>query len=206
MTDTSDDELPTSIRRVESPGTGRLVRLVESYEDMQTVLACCERLITVLGERGAVTDDVGVEALWTLAVLSYARCFSGTGDTAALSEADLSDSPAEGTAEGGALHWHRVLVHLRDQLSSVDANPREVYSVGVAQDAEGAVNAVAVTSIRAPIVDAAAVRQAGSLALPLCGVLDARISDAQKDILEQVRSVPRPELEAMELIEVAATG
>ena len=201
MSDTSDEDLPTSIRRVESPSATRLVRLVESYEDMQTVLACCERLVTVLGERAGAGADVGVEALWTLAVLSYVRCFGG-GDTAVLTVDDLADDGAEGSA----LHWHRVLLHLRDQLSSDATNPREVYSVGVAQDAEGAVNAVAVTSIRAPMVDAAAVRQAGALALPLCGVLDGRISDVQKEILEQVRNAPSEEIEAMELIEVAATS
>ena len=38
------------------------------------------------------------------------------------------------------------------------ANPRETYTAGVAQDASGAANAVAVSSVRAPLVDEGALR------------------------------------------------
>ena len=198
-----DTAVPTSIRRLESDDAGALIRLVEAYDELQTVLHCCERLLTLLGDAGgrgaADSDDAGIEALWTLALLSYGRAFGPGG----LAEADLED--ADGAA-GETMKWHRVLLHLRDYHADPGANPRETYTVGVAQGADGAVNAVAVTSVRAPLVDVAAVRQAGAIVFPLCGVLDERIAARQESILAQVRDLPPEQLAAMDLIEVAAPG
>ena len=197
---------PTSIRRLESNGDARrLACLVSAYDELQTVLRCCERLMTMLGEGVGAPDDVGVEALWTLALLSYARAFA-TGDGAALTEADLHAGSDKGVQvdKGEVLRWHRVLLHLRDQQADPRTNPRESYTVGVAQDPSGAANAVAVTSVRAPLVDKAAVRQAGAIAFPLCAVLDERIDPLQKQILAAVRSIAPGQLNRMDLVEVAA--
>ncbi|HEU5268214.1 MAG TPA: hypothetical protein VFU35_16005 [Jatrophihabitans sp.] len=192
----ADTAVPASIRRLDSADAGRLIRLVEAYDELQTVLQCCERLLTLLNGHPSGADDLGVEALWTLALLSYGRAFGPGG----LTEEDLRDSGSDGDAVKG----HRVLLHLRDYHADASANPRETYTVGVAQGADGAVNAVAVTSVGAPRVDAAAVRQAGAIAFPLCGVLDERIGAMQGQILADVRDISRAELAAMDLIEVAA--
>jgi hypothetical protein len=188
--------VPTSIRRLDSDEATRLIRLVEAYDELQTVLRCCERLLTLLGGDRTDSDETGIEALWTSTLLSYARAF-GPG---ALTEDDLEDA----RDDSETVKWHRVLLHLRDHHADPIANPRETYTVGLAQDADGAVNAVAVTSVRAPLVDAAAVRQAGAIAFPLCAVLDDRIAAAQQRILAAVRDTPRERLAAMDLIEVAA--
>lgn len=190
--------VPTSIRRIDTADATTLASLVAAYDDLQMVLRCCERLISMLG--AGELDELGVEALWTLALLSYARSFAEHDGEAVLSEDDLAD--AAGTGE--VLRWHRVLLHLRDHHADPTANPRETYTVGLAQDESGAVNAVAVTSVRSPSVDEAAVRQAGAIALPLCAVLDGRIDRLQQRILAAVRDAPATELEAMDLIEVAA--
>jgi hypothetical protein len=97
-----------------------------------------------------------------------------------------------------------VLLHLRDRQADPVSNPRETYTVGVAQDASGAANAVAVTSVHAPMVDQAAVRQAGAIAFPLCAVLDERIDPLQKRILAEVRGIAPGQLNRMDLVEVAA--
>lgn len=193
---------PTSIRRLDTASGRQLSRLIAAYDDLQTVLRCCDRLMAMLKDGGDDPDDIGIEALWTLALLSYARSFAEHDGKAALGEADLDDS----AGNGEALRWHRVLLHLRDRHADPVANPRETYTVGVAQDAEGAVNAVAVTSMRAPAVDEAAVRQAGAMALPLCTVLDERIDPLQKAILAECRGTPIAQLDAMDVIEVAPVG
>lgn len=199
---------PKAIRRLDSPAATRLVRLVEAYDDLQTVLWCCERLVPALtqaqnGRPEPGPDDVAVEALWSLALLSYARAFSVDGEAAAaVTEQDLAATQADGAVPPA----HQVLLHLRDHHASPTTNPREVYTVGLAQDDEGVVNAVAVTSVRAPSVDEAAVRQAGALAYSLCSVLDDRITTVQQSILSEARDTPSTELDAMELIEVAPAG
>jgi hypothetical protein len=188
--------VPTSIRRLDNRDAARLARLVSAYDDLQTVLRCCERLMTMVGDG---SDDVAVEALWTLALLSYARSFADGEGGAVLTESDLG----AGSEAADRLRWHRVLLRLRAQHADPGVNPRETYTVGVAQDPSGAVSAVAVTSVRTPSVDAAAVRQAGALAFPLCAVLDERIDPLQQRILADARRFGRAQLDRMPVIEVA---
>lgn len=191
---------PTSIRRLDTKDAARLARLVMAYDDLQTVLRCCERLMAMLDNGGDGPDDVGVEALWTLTLLSYARAFAEGEGGAALSADDL----AAGDDEAEVLRWHQVMLHLRDHHADPSRNPRETYTVGIAQDPSGAVNAVAVTSVRVPLVDAAAVRRAGAVAFQLCTVLDERIDPLQKAILADMREVAREKLDRLDLVEVAA--
>ena len=217
MTDTAD-ATPTSLRRVESAEASRLAGLVEAYDDIQTALRCFERLVTLLGgdagggvspAAAAMKDEVGIESIWTLALLCYARAFAEKEGGAVLTEDDLvepagMESKGDGAdGEREVVRWHRVLMHLRDHHTNPVVNPREVYTVGVAQGENDEVTAVAVTSVREPLVDLTAVRQAGAIAFPLGGVLDERIGSAQKEILETVRTLSKEELGALEVIEVA---
>lgn len=194
--------VPTSIRRLDTKDATRLARLVMAYDDLQTVLRCCERLMAILDDGGKDADDVTVEALWTLALLSYARGFADGEGGAALTTKDLAGSEDDEEV----LRWHQVFLHLRDHHADQTRNPRETYTVGIAQDASGAVNAVAVTSVRAPMVDLAAVRRVGAIAFPLCAVLDERIDPLQKDILADMRDIGRERLERLDLVEVATVG
>jgi hypothetical protein len=207
MSDT--ETVPNSIRRVESDSATRLAGFVAAYDDLQTMLRACEALMTALGDptTGAnAADDVVIESLWTLALLSYARAFADGDDGAAVTEDDLDDADSKGEV----LKAHRVLLHLRDHHAHASVNPREVYTVGLVVDesADDAskpnVIAVAVTSIRSPNVDAAAVRQAGAIAYQLCTSLDGRISALQELILDEVKDTPRAQIDAMEQVEVVA--
>src|ERR1700712_2519382 len=132
--------VPTSIRRLEGSDATRLARLVSAYDDLQTVLRCCERLMSVLGDEREGPDDVGVEALWTMALLSYARGVSDDDGPAPLTEADLA-APAAPGEEAEALRSHRALLHLRNRYADPTTNPRESYTVGIAQDEAGVPNA-----------------------------------------------------------------
>lgn len=213
MQDTSvTDTTPTSIRRLESTAAVELARMVSAYDDLQTVLASCERLLTLLNSPGAVASDPMCEALWTLILLSYGRAFGAVGrDAPPLTEADVANvrgADERGDKKGGGerVRWHRVLLVLRDRHADPAVNPRENYTVGVARDADGLVNAVAVTSAPAPVLDPDAVRQAGALAFPLCGLLDERIGERQQTLLEAVRDTPKAELDTLQLIEVVAVA
>ena len=198
MSDTMNTA-PDSVRRLETASANRLVRAVAAYEDMQTVLRCCERLVTMLADPRRGDDDVEIDALWTLALLSYARGFTGTDGNAAVTTDDLPD-PKD---DGEPVRAHQVYLHLRDHHASAETNPREVYTVGVAQGEDGTANALAVTSVRTPRVDDVAVRRLGALAYPLCGTLDDRIGAMQKTILDEMRGVSQAELDKLERIEVA---
>ncbi len=185
------------VRKVEGDGARGLAGLVESFDDLQTVLRCCERLVTELAADGE-TDAVVVEAVWTMALLSYARCFSA-GDTGPhLTEDDLT-----ATQSGGeVLEWHRLLLQLRDHYTDPAVNPRERFSVGVTQDDAGAASGVAITSARQPLVDELTVRQTGAIAYALSGVLDKRIESLQQEVLEGLKDASRDDLDQLVRLDV----
>jgi hypothetical protein len=193
----STSTVPKALRRLDSPGAKALADLVATFEELHTVLRNCERLVTELGAEG-VPDDVLVEAVWTTALLSYARCFSAGDGGTALTEDDITAAQAH----GDALKWHKVLLQLRDHYADPVVNPRERYSVGVAQDLSGAPSGVAITSGRQPLVDDLTVRQTGAIAYALSALVDERITAQQQKVFAEVKDTPKSTLDKLTEIEV----
>lgn len=199
MTNGAPAAAPRALRRLDTPAAVALAELSAAFEELQTVLRCCERLVSELGATGSDPDELVVDALWTMALLSYARCFPAGGAGAALSEGDVTAAqPA-----GDVLDWHRVLLRLRGHYADPAINPRERFSVGVAQDPNGAADGIAITSARQPLVDELTVRQTGAIAFALSRLVDERIAAQQRQLLGDVKSVPRAELDKLDQLEVA---
>ena len=205
----TDTEPPPSLRRLESPAASGLAVLCATFEDLQTVLRCCELLVGFLapskGEEAThdATDPVVVEAVWTAALLSYARCFGAGVDGGA--PAPLTEDDVAATHPGAeVLEWHRVILRLRDHYADRAVNPRERFSVGVAQDADGAAKGVAVTSIRQPLVDELTVRQLGGIVYALSEVVDGRIAAGQTQLLTEVQDVAPADLARLTVLDLAA--
>ena len=85
---------PTAVRRLESEGAARLAVLAGVFDDLQMVLRCCERLVDELA--ADEPDPILVEAVWTTALLSWARCFSGEEGDHRLVPADLREAQPTG--------------------------------------------------------------------------------------------------------------
>jgi hypothetical protein len=216
-------EPPAVVRRVESPAATALADLCAAFEDLQTVLRCCELLVASLavgavgavgaggagGAAGRGSDPVTTEAVWTTALLSYARCFpsgedEGVGEGDGHHAAALTEDDVAATQAGAeALEWHRVFLRLRGHYAHPSVNPRERFSVGVAQDSDGAAAGVAITSIRQPLVDDVTVRQMGAVAYALSTVVDARIGTGQERLFEDLKGVPPAELDQLATLDVA---
>jgi hypothetical protein len=204
-TDRTDVGPPSSVRRVESPAAAELALQCATFEDLQTVLRCCEVLVATLaggpGPAVAAADEVVTEAAWTTALLSYARCFrTGPLDrTAGL----LTEDDVSGTQAGAkGLEWHRAFLRLRDHYADRRANPRERFSVGVAQDASGAARGVAITSVRQPLVDELTVRQLGGIAFALSTLVDGRIGEGQERLFASLQEKSPAELDALAPLDV----
>lgn len=175
------------VRRLLLPEADELGRTTAVFEDLQHVLRCCERLVTAIGAPAAGparvdTDPALVEALWTSALISYARCFST--ETQVLSTADLDELELPGDVGG----FHEALLRLRDHYASRHVNPRESISVGAAE-AGGSPVGVAVVSAPQPSVDDTTVRQLGRIAYGLSGLLDARMRQIQDRVLGRAREL-----------------
>lgn len=191
-------DAPRVVRRLTSPAALALADLAGIFEDLQTSLACCERLVD---ELEAGSDEVVLEAYWTTAVLSYARCFRAGKRGVGLTEQDVS---ATGLA-GDVLGWHRAVLRIRDAYAGA-ANPRESFSVGVAQDDAGAAAGVALTSARRTPVDDVSVRQTGAVAFALSRTVDTRITEQQQVVFGALGLMSRTQLDALEELEVTESG
>lgn len=189
---------PEVVRRLDTASAQTLAELAATFEDLQTVLRCCERLVSDLGA-DADADEVAVEAVWTMALLCYARCFTPGEAGTALTEADLTATQSNSEV----LDWHKVLLQLRDHYADPTTNPRERFSVGVSQDEGGAANGVAITSARQPLVDDLTVRQTGAIAFSLSGLVNDRIAAQQQQVFGELTDMPKADLNSLEQIDVA---
>ena len=143
-------------------------------------------------------DEVVIEAVWTMALLCYARCFSTGASGAALGEADLKAAQPD----GDVLEWHKVLLQLRDHYADPVTNPRERFTVAVTQGADGAASGVAITSARQPLVDDLTVRQTGAIAFALSGIVNKRIEVQQQTVFDELKTVSKADLEKLDTLEV----
>ena len=141
-------------------------------------------------------DDLVVEALWTTALLSYSRCFTGEGAT--LTEEDLTGTQLQGEVT----EWHAVLRKLRKHYADPAANPREQFSVGAARDDNGDASGIAITSTHRPRLDETTVRQTGALAYRLAERIEARITEQQEQVREQATALSVEQLDQRPRIEL----
>lgn len=189
---------PAELRGLGGATPAALTDLTARFEDLQTVLLCCERLVAEL--MSPRPDPVVAESVWTTALLSYGRCFA-TGSTGnALTEEDLTsvdDNPE-------ILGWHKVLLQLRDHYTDRDTNPRERFTVGVALAADGTADGVGITSVRQPLVDDVTVRQTGKVAYALRQVVDDRIAAAQALVFAEAQALSVDALSRLPVVELAA--
>ena len=192
---------PRTVRRLGSPAATALADLAAVFEDLQTVLLCCERLVAELS-RGE-PEPVVVEGLWTTALLSYARCFTPGDRGMGLTDDDVTAVELQGEV----LAWHRMLRRLREHVADPGTNPRESFTVGVAVD-DGRPVGVAITSTRQAMVDHQTVRQTGALAYALHQRVDRRIAEHQETVLRGAEALSAAELTPLDEIEISddATG
>lgn len=190
-------------RRLEGPEAAELAALAAVSDDVRHVLACCERLMTALapprlGPAGGDPDAALVEALWTSALLAYARAFADRAGVLTLADLDALELPGDVTG------FHDLLLRLREQYGSADTNPREGCSVGVVQGDDGQPVGVAVMAAPLPLVDQEAARQLGRLAFALNSRVDLRMEEVQARVLARARELTQEELSSLPLVHVDA--
>lgn len=190
----SNGAAPNAVRRLDGSEAVDLAALAAVFDDLQYALRCCEHLVGVLARPDA--DPVLVEALWTGALVAYARCFSGR--TKVLTDDDLPELKLDGDVAG----FHRAVLRLRDHYASRHANPRETYTVGVAQKNDGTAAGVAVIGAPQPGVDDTTVRQLGRVAYGLSGLVDARMQAAQQRVHLVAQGLDARRLAALPLMDV----
>jgi hypothetical protein len=185
-----------TVRRLDTPTARELAGLASVFDDLRTVLGCCERLLAELSAEDP--DQFVLEGLWTTTALSYGRCFARGRSGPALTERDITATELR----GDVLEWHRVLLRMRGHYADPADNPREQFSVGVVPDSGGNAGGIAVTSTPQPGLDEVTVRQTGALAYALGRLVDRRISEQQERVREVAATMSAAELAELPLIEL----
>jgi hypothetical protein len=196
--------LPTVV--LDLPSARDLAGHLAVYRDLIFVQECCERLLQ-LNDGGEVEPDpVLVDALWSMAVIAYARCFK---DGRREYRPQLSEVAAL-PLEGEFVEFHEFILKLRDKHIAHSVNPFEQVLVGVVlsrpEDPERKVEGVATLAARHFVADNVGVGQLGHLAHTLAIVVAQKAENYTASVLADAEALDIDELYALPPLRFVAPG
>lgn len=172
---------------LEIPSARILADQASVIQDLEFVMDCCKRLLAELAAPDADADAAVPVALWSSALVAYARCFNGAAESG-LTGDDVQSLPLQ----GAVTTFHEWLLGERDKLLGHPANPFDAAKVGAALTPTGRrerrVEGIAVFSTSRILIDATGIQQLGGLASELAKQTatkaqkqqDVVLADAQK--------------------------
>lgn len=172
---------------LDTPSARILAAQTSVIQDLQFVMDCCKRLLAELARPEEDRDGVVPLALWSSALLAYARCF-GEGRLSGLAVEDVRNLPLQ----GAVMKFHEWVIDERDKLIEHPADPFEAAKIGAvlspAGQKERRIEGIAVFSTSRVLIDVTGVRQLGGLASELAKQTadkaqrqqDSVLSDAQQ--------------------------
>jgi hypothetical protein len=183
---------------LDTPSARILAAQTSVIQDLQFVMDCCKRLLAELARPEEDRDGVVPLALWSSALVAYARCF-GEGRLSGLAVEDVRNLPLQ----GAVMKFHEWVIDERDKLIEHPADPFEAAKIGAALSPAGQkerrIEGIAVFSTSRVLIDVTGVRQLGGLASELAKQTadkaqrqqDSVLSDAQQlDMGSLYRSPP----------------
>ena len=156
--------------------------------DLRFVMDCCKRLLDELDRPEDTRDAVVPQALWSAALVAYARCF-GKNKRSGLTTQDVHDLPLH----GAVMKYHQWVIKERGKLTSHPANPFDVATVGaaLAPPASGnrRIEGIVILSTSHVLVDDIGVRQLGGLASELAKKIAGKGEEQQDAVLADARQL-----------------
>ena len=157
-------------------------------QDLQFVMDCCKRLLTELALPEEDRDGVVPQALWSSALVAYARCF-GKGRRFGLATEDVQNLPLH----GAVMKFHKWVIEERNKLTTRPADPFEAAKIGAAlsssDKAERRVEGIAIFSSSHVLVDVIGVRQLGGLASELAKQTAEKAQEQQDSVLADAQQL-----------------
>ena len=170
------------------PSAHVLADQASTIQDLQFVMDCCKRLLTELAKPEDERDAVVPQALWSSAVVAYARCF-GKGGRSGLATDDVRNLPLQ----GAVMKFHKWVMEERSKLTAHPANPFEGAKVGAALSPPGQagrrVEGVGIFSASRVLIDAIGVRQLGGLASELAKQTAEKAQEQQDVVLKDAQQL-----------------
>jgi hypothetical protein len=157
-------------------------------QDLQYVMDCCKRLLAELAKPEEERDPLMPLALWSSAVMAYARCF-GKGKRFALSAEDVRNLPLQ----GAVMKFHKWIIEERDKLTAHAPNPSEAAKVGAALSApeqkDRRVEGIVIFAASHVVIDDVGVRQLGGLASELAKQTAEKAQEQQDIVLKDAQQL-----------------
>jgi hypothetical protein len=170
------------------PSAQTLADQASIIQDLQFVMDCCKRLLTELARPEEDRDRVVPQALWSSALVAYARCFS-RGRRFGLATEDVRNLPLH----GAVLKFHKWVIEERNKLTAHPTDPFEAAKVGAALSppgqAERRVEGIAVFSASHVLIDVIGVRQLGGLASELAKQTAEKAQEQQDSVLADAQQL-----------------
>jgi hypothetical protein len=162
-------------------------------QDLQFVMDCCKRLLTELAKPEEDRDPIVPQALWSAALVAYARCF-GKGKRFGLSTEDVRNLPLRGEV----MKYHKWVIGERDKLTMHPADPFAATKVGAAlsppEREERQVEGIVILSTSRILVDDTGVRQLGGLASELAKQTAGKAQTQQDFVLADAQQLNKDSL------------
>lgn len=184
---TSQQAAPLTVA-LETTSARILADQASVIQDLEFVMDCCKRLLTELARPEADGDGVVPLALWSSALLAYARCFGQDGRSG-LAVEDVRNLPLQ----GAVVQFHEWVIGERDKLTEHPADPFAAAKIGAALSSPGhkerRVEGIVVFSTSRVLIDATGVRQLGGLASELAKRTAGKAQKQQDSVLSDARQL-----------------
>ncbi len=148
----------------------------------------CKRLLDELAKPQEDRDGVVPQALWSSALVAYARCFS-EDRRSGLAIDDVQNLPLQ----GAVMKFHTWVIGECDKLTAPSADPFEAVTIGAALAPPGQkkrrVEGIAVFSTSRVLIDVIGVRQLGGLASELAKQTAQKAEKQQHAVLTDAQQL-----------------
>lgn len=183
---------------VDVPSARVLAGQASVVADLQFVMDCCRRLLTELSRAEEDRDGVVPLALWSSAVVAYARCF-GPDPGSGLTAGDVQSL----RLQGAVMSFHEWVMGERDKLTAAPADPFQAAKIGAvlspAAGRQRRVKGIGVFAASRVLIDVTGVKQLGALASELARQTavkaqqqqDVVLADTQRLDMERLYASPR---------------
>jgi hypothetical protein len=187
-TEGASSGVPVLTVALDLPSAQVLADQASIIQDLQFVMDCCKRLLTELARPEEDRDGVVPQALWSSALVAYARCF-GKGRRFGLATEDVRNLPLH----GAVMKFHKWVIEERNKLTVHPADPFEAAKIGAALSPAGQrerqVEGIAIFSASHVLIDAIGVRQLGGLASELAKQTAEKAQEQQDSVLADAQQL-----------------
>ena len=178
--------MPMPTVALDVPSAHVLADQASIIQDLQFVMDCCKRLLPELAKPEEDRDPLIPQALWSSAVVAYARCFGG-GQRFGLATGDVSNLPLH----GAVMKFHEWVMEESDKLTAHTPDPFEAAKVGAAlsppERQNRRVEGIVIFANRQVLINDVGVRQLGGLASELAKQTAEKAQEQQDIVLKDAQ-------------------